>query len=73
MKTFTTTMEVDVIVTYEIEPAQKGRWDSMGVPEDPSWDAYPYEFELTFPTFAELPEADRDAIQIACEKDMEEE
>ena len=40
MPSFETTIEVDVIVSYEIGAAEKGSCDSMGVPEEPSWPEY---------------------------------
>ena len=46
MPTFTTTIEVEVLVDYTIEPGQKGCHDSMGVPEEPSYPAHVDDVEI---------------------------
>ena len=41
MPIFTANLDgVELEVEYEIEPAQRGSCDSMGVPEEPSWPAH---------------------------------
>ena len=70
MPKFKTTMEIEIEVEYSIEPAQKGRCDSLGVPEEPSWKAYPCEIDLTYPTFEELEPAEKEIITYGCEADM---
>jgi hypothetical protein len=49
MNEFETTIEVPVKVIFSVEPAQKGSCDSMGVPEEPSWDAYVDDIEVIYP------------------------
>jgi len=70
MPKFKTTMEIEVEVEYSIEPAQRGCCDSMGVPEEPSWKAYPAEIDLTFPTFEELEPVEKAIVIFECEADM---
>ena len=40
MPKFITRIEIDVVVDYYVEPGQKGTTDSMGAPEEPSWEPY---------------------------------
>ena len=48
METFICEITIPIEITYTIEPGQKGLCDSMGVPEEPSYEAYvdEVEFEL---------------------------
>ena len=73
MPTFKTTVELEVEVEYEVEPAQKGRCNSMGVPEEESWDAYPYVTSVSTPKFKDWEDDDKEHIIQECQEDMEEE
>jgi len=69
MPSFKAKIEVEVEISYEIEPGQVGYCDSLGCPEEPSWDAYPDEIEVKYPV-EPSPEL-METLVILCEEDME--
>jgi hypothetical protein len=63
MPKFKTTIEVEVEVEYTVEPSQKGSCDSMGVPEEPSWDAHVDDVSFFLTDFEAVTSAAKDEAE----------
>ena len=63
-------MEVTIEVEYDVEPGQIGCKDSMGCPEEPSWE--PYVDDVRYKVITDISEIRKEA-EINLEELMEEE